>query len=90
MVIDTYTSRNYLKYDRWDDGYIFRKLWEEHPEFPSRDVVGPHPALPFSHVVKYCLFTDCIEHDKGSHVNNYQIWSGREYETTWRDNSRVQ
>jgi len=74
IVIDSFTSGDYRKYDRWDDGYVFRKVWEEHPEIPSRDVVGPHAMKPFSHVVRYGIFAKYLTHDKGIHTHKYQIF----------------
>ena len=74
LVFDSYESGDFQKYDRWDDGYIFRKKWEEHPEFKYRDVVGPHKLKPFSHVVRYGLFSKYIEHDKGIHTHKYKIF----------------
>ena len=74
IVIDSFISGDYRKYDRWDDGYVFRKIWEEHPEIPSRDVVGPHSLKPFSHVVRYGMFAKYLEHDKGSHTRKYGIF----------------
>ena len=75
IVIDSFTSGDYRKYDRWDDGYVFRKIWEEHPEIPSKDVVGPHQLKPFSHVVRYGIFAKYLEHDKGSHTRRYGIFT---------------
>ena len=75
IVIDSYTSGDYRKYDRWDDGYVFRKIWEEHPDIPSKDVVGPHQLKPFSHVVRYGIFAKYLEHDKGSHTRRYGIFT---------------
>ena len=75
VVIDSFTSGDYRKYDRWDDGYVFRKIWEEHPEIPSKDVVGPHQLKPFSHVVRYGIFAKYLEHDKGSHTRRYGIFT---------------
>jgi hypothetical protein len=75
IVIDSFTSGDYRKYDRWDDGYVFRKIWEEHPEIPSKDVVGPHALKPFSHVVRYGIFAKYLEHDKGSHTRRYGIFT---------------
>ena len=75
IVIDSFTGGDYRKYDRWDDGYVFRKIWEEHPEIPSKDVVGPHPLKPFSHVVRYGMFAKYLEHDKGSHTRKYGIFT---------------
>ena len=70
-----FLSGDFKKLDRWDDGYVFRKIWEEHPEIPSKDVVGPHPLKPFSHVVRYGMFAKYLEHDKGSHTRRYGIFT---------------
>ena len=74
IVIDKFKTDDFKKYDRWDDGYIFRKAWEEHPEIPSRDVVGPHKLQPYAHVVRYGLFAKYIEHDKGCHSRKYKVF----------------
>ena len=75
IVINSFITGDYRKYDRWDDGYVFRKIWEEHPEIPSKDVVGPHQLKPFSHVVRYGMFAPYLEHDKGSHTRRYGIFT---------------
>jgi hypothetical protein len=75
IVINSFITGDYRKYDRWDDGYVFRKIWEEHPEIPSKDVVGPHQLKPFSHVVRYGMFAPYLEHDKGSHTRRYKIFT---------------
>ena len=75
IVIDKFRTDEFKKYDRWDDGYVFRKVWEEHPEIPSRDVVGPHSLKPFSHVVRYGIFAKYLTHDKGIHTHKYKIFT---------------
>ena len=72
LVIDKYQSGEYKKYKRWDDSYLFRKVWDEHCLYSDenkisyRDVVGPNPET--SHVVEEGLFADYIEHNKGFHI----------------------
>lgn len=74
MVIDSFVTKDFRRFDRWDDGYVFRKVWEEHPEIPSKDVVGSHPLKPYAHVVRYGAFAKYLEHEKGSHTRKYGLF----------------
>jgi hypothetical protein len=74
ILFDSFVSGDYLKYDRWDDGYVIRMIWEENPDIPAVDVVGPHPLKPFSHVVRYGAFAKYLEHEKGSHTRKYGVF----------------
>tara|TARA_A100001515_G_C4579298_1_gene212469 strand:+ start:960 stop:1796 length:837 start_codon:yes stop_codon:yes gene_type:complete len=74
MVIDSFVTKDFRRFDRWDDGYVFRKVWEEHPEIPSKDVVGNHPLKPYAHVVRYGAFAKYLEHEKGSHTRKYGLF----------------
>jgi hypothetical protein len=38
VVIDTFCSGDFRKEEHWDDGYIFHKAFERHPELPSRNL----------------------------------------------------
>jgi hypothetical protein len=74
LVIDAFSSGDFRRFDRWDDSFSFRKVWEEHPEIPSKDVVGNHPLEPRAHVVKYGAFAKYIDHEKGSHIRKYGVF----------------
>ncbi len=65
LVIDTYRSGDFRKEERWDDGYIFQKVFERHPELPSRDLAIA--ALTFDFVLPSSPIGDYIEHYKGVH-----------------------
>lgn len=74
ISIDKFTSGDFKQYHRWDDSYIFRSVWEEHPEIPCRDVVGRYRPELGGHVVKHGLFASYIDHEKGSHTKKYKIF----------------
>tara|TARA_R110002020_G_scaffold3005_8_gene13922 strand:+ start:1312 stop:2148 length:837 start_codon:yes stop_codon:yes gene_type:complete len=74
IVIDSFVTKDFRRFDRWDDGYVFRRLWEEHPEIPSKDVVGKHPLKPYAHVVRYGAFAKYLEHEKGCHTRKHGLF----------------
>lgn len=74
-VLKCFLSKNFLKYDRWDDGYIVRKVLEETPEINAVDIVGPHMLRPFAHVTPYGKFANYIQHDKGSTTHIHKIFT---------------
>lgn len=67
IVFDCYQTGNYRKYERWDDGYIFRVLLDEHPNIASCDVVRPHIEQCGAHVIPHGPFADYVIHNKGIH-----------------------
>jgi hypothetical protein len=63
-VIAAYRNGQFRNERRWDDGYIFQRIIELHPEVPSRDLAtgcGVDHVLPSSPLGGY------IEHYKGVH-----------------------
>jgi hypothetical protein len=74
IVIDSFVTGDFRRFERWDDGYVFRKVWEEHLDIPYKDVACKPPIKPFSHVVRYGLFSGHLDHDKGSHTRRYRIF----------------
>ncbi len=71
--IDVYNNKQFHRYSRWDDGYLFRKIVEGNPDIPTKDLVGPHREQEFAHVVKHGIFAPYIDHDKGSHHRKYKV-----------------
>ena len=69
-VIDSFTSGDFRKYRRWDDGYVFRMIVDEHPEIKTRDVVE---NLEFMNVVEPGPFGKFVKHNKGIHGRDFDI-----------------
>jgi len=79
-VIDCYQSKEYIKYKRWDDGYIFRKLAEGTPP-PDSDLHWFKNNKNFTYndcgmnidkssVIQHGKFKNYIYHKKGLHGEN--------------------
>ena len=69
QVIQCYTSGDFLKYKRWDDGYIFAQIVRQcSKQFQTLDVVQDHNNHD-GHVVKHGIFAEYIDHFKGRHKN---------------------
>jgi len=66
LVIECYISGQFRQYNRWDDGFIYRKVLEEHPEIPTIDVVPDHQEKVGGHVIPYSIFGEYVDHFKGS------------------------
>jgi|TARA_R110002050_G_scaffold11335_5_gene38338 hypothetical protein len=77
LVINSFKSGDFRKYDRWDDGFVFRMIWEENPQFPHRDVVKPHQLIRYGHVVRFGFFSKYLEHEKGSHTRKHNVLKGK-------------
>jgi len=69
-VIDSFTSGDFKKYRRWDDGYVFRMIVNEHPEIKTRDIVE---NLEFMNVVEPGPFGKFVKHNKGIHGRDFNI-----------------
>tara|TARA_R100000008_G_scaffold85460_1_gene75456 strand:+ start:3391 stop:4167 length:777 start_codon:yes stop_codon:yes gene_type:complete len=69
LVINKFRSGEFREYLRWDDGYVFRKVVEENPQIPTRDVANCHE----SNVVEYGPFADYIFHNKGIHWKKHGL-----------------
>ena len=70
LVFHTFKHKRFMKYLRWDDGYIFRKIAEEHPEIETVDVVIKSTG---THVVCDGYLKDHISHAKGVHWKKHQV-----------------
>ncbi len=72
-VINCFLSGEFLKYKRWDDGYIFRMILDKTPKekLARRDMVVWERKT--SHVVNLGLLRSSLRHDKGHHLKKYKI-----------------
>jgi len=63
LMIDYFLDGRFRKYERFDDGYVIKKVIEENPQYPTRDLVknqkGPKEAI------QHGLFSSYIRHNKG-------------------------
>jgi hypothetical protein len=70
-VIDCYTSKQYLKYPRWDDGYVFRQILIEDNLKPLKhkatDLVTKNKST--GKVIANGPFASYIKHEKGKHAS---------------------
>ena len=67
-VIATFDTGEFRKYERWDDGYIFKKIVEECPQYKTRDlVVGQTKPKK---CMEYGIFNEYVRHNKGVHKFN--------------------
>jgi hypothetical protein len=60
-VINIYTTKKYKKYNRWDDGWIFREILYGSD---NMDLVGTSTN---NHVINQGPFNNYIQHNKGLH-----------------------
>lgn len=65
LVVDRYRSGAFRNEERWDDGYIFQKVFEGHPELPSKDLAVS--SLMFDYVLPSSPIGSYIDHYKGVH-----------------------
>jgi hypothetical protein len=65
QVIDCYHSGAFRSEERWDDGYIFQKVFERHPELPAKDLALS--AMMFDYVLPGSPVGSYIDHYKGVH-----------------------
>lgn len=74
-VLDKYMTRNYLKYHRWDDGFILTKVVEENPKIICKDLITEiHPNPRYQQeVLAISPFAKYIRHNKGSHGRKLNI-----------------
>lgn len=72
--IECYTSKKYRFYDRFDDGYVLRKVLEETPEINAIDIVKPHSLRTGGHVTIHSVFANYIEHFKGSTTHVHKVF----------------
>lgn len=71
-VIECFNSGEFLKYKRWDDGYIFKMMFDKHKkEVKHRDLVGVERRT--SHVVNLGIFRNFFVHEKGWHGKKYKV-----------------
>ena len=63
-LINKFRNGGFREYDRWDDGYVLRKVLEESEDLNSRDLVK-NVAMPSTRVVEFGPFNDYVFHDKG-------------------------
>lgn len=61
-VAQCYSTGEFRKFKRWDDGYIFTKILLE---YPTLDLVRPNYKKP--DVANASLFNKFIQHNKGTH-----------------------
>jgi len=69
-VMDSFVSGDFRKYRRWDDGYVFRMIVDEHPEIRTKDVVKD---LEFMNVVGPGPFGNLVTHNKGIHGRDFDV-----------------
>ena len=78
MVADKFRNGSFRKYEKWDDGYVFRKVWEEvvkindqNPDDCNQilfnDVVSHIVKSRRNQVIPYGPFGDFVVHEKGKH-----------------------
>ena len=63
-VFDCYTSKQYQNYKRWDDGYIFRMIFQENTSISQIDLATKSKT---TEVIPIGPFNKYIIHNKGSH-----------------------
>lgn len=68
-----YDSGDFLKYYRFDDGYILHMTTLLHKQFNYLDMVEPHQLQNGGHVVRNGIMRDFIEHNKGLHLRSNVI-----------------
>lgn len=76
-VANRFRDGSFRKYPKWDDGFVFRKVWEEEVEanktrkstavIKFRDVVAHLVNSSRNEVTPYGPFKDHIVHEKGKH-----------------------
>ncbi len=66
-----YKSRQFLNYERWDDGYILTKVIRECSGYKQCDLVK---GKAISRPADDCPLTPYIGHDKGTHVRDHQLF----------------
>lgn len=75
-VIDSYTSKDFRKYDRWDDGYVIKRVLYRSPDIKAIDLVGFYPVETIgSRVMERGPFSQYIRHDKGKHSAQLKIFT---------------
>lgn len=78
IVANKFRNGSFRQYEKWDDGYVFRKVWEEVVKFNKKYPNNPYKILfndVVSHIVKsdrnevipYGPFKDYVTHEKGKH-----------------------
>ena len=60
--VDKFKTGKFREYERWDDGYVLRKVVEESEDLNIRDLSGDTPSIS---VVDKGPFRKFIFHDKG-------------------------
>jgi hypothetical protein len=84
-----FSSKSYRTYDRWDDGFIWTKMVEEHPEIGAVDMVKKHMRQlaheqrkaygllpgrkPSNNVMPMTTINTYVIHAKGSHGSGMNI-----------------
>jgi hypothetical protein len=70
-----FTSRDYLKLDRWDDGFVTTVVLRElQPKVRSRDLVHPTKFKGVTnHVLRRSEFSTYVEHMKGHHSSGIDL-----------------
>jgi len=63
-LVDKFKSGGFREYERWDDGYVLRKVVEESEDLNCLDLVK-NVAIPSTRVVEFGPFDEFIFHDKG-------------------------
>jgi len=76
-VANRFRDGSFRQYPKWDDGFVFRKVWEEEVEanktrqlsevIKFRDVVSHLVKSSRNEVTPYGPFKDHIVHEKGKH-----------------------
>ena len=79
LIFECFSSKDFRKYDRWDDGYVITQVLKESKDISGRDVVRlPKESWQSrhirSHVVPFGPFADYLRHDKGVHTNVHGIF----------------
>ena len=74
LLVQSFSSKDFRKYDRWDDGYVITKVLEEREDVSGIDVVADHNQVRYGHVVPFGPFGEYVTHNKGSHTRKFGIF----------------
>ena len=71
-VIDSFVTKDFRRFERRDDGYVFRKIFEESEDIKKKDVVyssreSRYDSARELDVVGNGMFGEYIAHRKGMH-----------------------
>jgi hypothetical protein len=66
IIFDIFESGKFLKYERWDDGFIFKMGIFENLKFKTIDIAVNNTT----NVMNYGIFTAFIRHNKGFHARS--------------------